>query len=387
MTLVFAQAVCVTALFLGGCQAHGKASGKIETSGSMSGDASFHAEGSTEANAEAPNLSSRIRLEGDRLEYEGDIKFKYNDDALERDQTFETLSELSDILKEHEEVRLHVEGHADSRGQDQYNLDLSDRRARSVRKWLVEQGIREDRLTAEGYGEDQKFDEPEHCRDKTGPDRLFEDQKDCLEVWASNRRTVFKVKAGLASLEKPQNSPEEPLKERKPEEPKEAQACRWPVGIHLNLLGPNSYAGAAIAVEPCVWWVELSLGAGYRQGSVDKRIEGRDASGDYTVWTVPLRGRFWFSPKYSSFLVDIGAGVAQYDIDATSRDAAGIQIDEGGSYRRPLGMVGVGYGYRWDGPFRLALLVGGVLQPQEIETFTELTDPRPYVEASLGYYF
>jgi OOP family OmpA-OmpF porin len=48
-----------------------------------------------------------------------------------------------------------VAGHTDSVGTDQYNQGLSERRANSVRDYLVEQGVRASRLTAVGYGENR----------------------------------------------------------------------------------------------------------------------------------------------------------------------------------------------------------------------------------------
>ncbi len=65
------------------------------------------------------------------------------------------LDEAVQILKDHPEIELEVQGHTDSRGSDSYNLDLSQRRANSVRKYLVNQGIFGSRLTSIGYGEKQ----------------------------------------------------------------------------------------------------------------------------------------------------------------------------------------------------------------------------------------
>jgi len=48
---------------------------------------------------------------------------------------------------------LQIEGHADERGSDEYNLKLSKERAASVRQFLVDGGIPANRLTSEGYGE------------------------------------------------------------------------------------------------------------------------------------------------------------------------------------------------------------------------------------------
>lgn len=52
-------------------------------------------------------------------------------------------------------VNIEVAGHTDSRGSDQYNMKLSQRRAETVRTYLISKGIAADRLTAKGYGESQ----------------------------------------------------------------------------------------------------------------------------------------------------------------------------------------------------------------------------------------
>jgi outer membrane protein OmpA-like peptidoglycan-associated protein len=48
---------------------------------------------------------------------------------------------------------IRIEGHTDNVGRDDRNLDLSRRRAESVRRWLTEHGIAEGRMLAEGFGE------------------------------------------------------------------------------------------------------------------------------------------------------------------------------------------------------------------------------------------
>ena len=60
------------------------------------------------------------------------------------------------MLQEYPDLRLSIEGHTDSQGDESFNLDLSDRRAASVRRYLVEEfGIDPNRLSSRGLGETQ----------------------------------------------------------------------------------------------------------------------------------------------------------------------------------------------------------------------------------------
>jgi outer membrane protein OmpA-like peptidoglycan-associated protein len=63
------------------------------------------------------------------------------------------LTEVADALtKEDSESKIVVEGHTDSQGGASYNQDLSQRRAQSVRDYLVTRGMASDRVTSEGFG-------------------------------------------------------------------------------------------------------------------------------------------------------------------------------------------------------------------------------------------
>ena len=63
------------------------------------------------------------------------------------------LSPLVTILKGQPQRKIRIEGYADSRGPESYNLDLSQRRAGAVRDFLIDNGISPRRITARGYGE------------------------------------------------------------------------------------------------------------------------------------------------------------------------------------------------------------------------------------------
>ena len=82
------------------------------------------------------------------------VNFHTNSDKL-TDTSVEILDRVVNTLKAHPEVKLEVSGHTDSRGDDAYNKDLSERRAISVRRYLVDHGVLADNLTAKGYGEER----------------------------------------------------------------------------------------------------------------------------------------------------------------------------------------------------------------------------------------
>jgi outer membrane protein OmpA-like peptidoglycan-associated protein len=80
------------------------------------------------------------------------IFFETNSDKL-KVASLSQLDELVLILKKYEAANLLIEGHADSQGEDAYNLTLSQKRTDSVKTYLMTKGIMESRLTAIGFGE------------------------------------------------------------------------------------------------------------------------------------------------------------------------------------------------------------------------------------------
>ena len=100
-------------------------------------------------------LPSKVKMTKTRIDIKDSVYFE-TAKAVIQDRSFELLNEVAQILIDHPELLLvRIEGHTDDRGNNAYNKDLSQRRAESVRAYLVEGGVEEDRLTAVGYGEEK----------------------------------------------------------------------------------------------------------------------------------------------------------------------------------------------------------------------------------------
>jgi outer membrane protein OmpA-like peptidoglycan-associated protein len=82
----------------------------------------------------------------------GDLLFETNKSEL-KGGAASNLSKLSAFLTKYPDRTVAIEGHTDSIGSDEYNLNLSQRRANSVQQFLLAQGIAANRLSASGKGE------------------------------------------------------------------------------------------------------------------------------------------------------------------------------------------------------------------------------------------
>ncbi len=87
------------------------------------------------------------------------IYFDFDQAIIRRDAAIE-LMKIVEVMRAYPTMKIDVRSHTDSRGNDQYNLSLSDRRVQATIKWMNEQGIERSRLTGQGYGETQLLN---HC--------------------------------------------------------------------------------------------------------------------------------------------------------------------------------------------------------------------------------
>lgn len=98
-------------------------------------------------------LNAQKTSEGIRIDLPEDILFDFDKSEL-RPSAKPTLTKLSSLLNYYRNAPVSIYGHTDSKGRDDYNQSLSERRANAVRTYFVQTfGIKGDRLEARGFGE------------------------------------------------------------------------------------------------------------------------------------------------------------------------------------------------------------------------------------------
>ncbi|HEY9046190.1 MAG TPA: OmpA family protein [Ohtaekwangia sp.] len=80
------------------------------------------------------------------------------DKATLKPESFPELNRIADLMKEKGTMQILISGHTDATGPEQYNMGLSERRAKAVANYFVEKGIAKDRMAAEFFGETKPTD-------------------------------------------------------------------------------------------------------------------------------------------------------------------------------------------------------------------------------------
>jgi peptidoglycan-associated lipoprotein len=120
----------------------------------------------------APGSEADFVRVGDRVFFAFD---RYDLNAESRS----TLEKQAEWLKRYASVPVLISGHADERGTREYNLALGERRANSVRDYLVALGINSSRIRTISYGKERPVD-----------------PRSNEEAWAKNRRVVTQISPG-----------------------------------------------------------------------------------------------------------------------------------------------------------------------------------------------
>jgi len=137
-------------------------------------DYSRPAEAASTPRPRTPDAATRARIQ-DLLNRIQDAYFDYNKHTLRPDAETALKTDaqtLADIIKQYPDFKLTVEGFADERGSDEYNMALGDARAKQTKEYLSNLGLPSNQLATISYGREKPV-----C---TGHD------EDC---WQKNRRT------------------------------------------------------------------------------------------------------------------------------------------------------------------------------------------------------
>ena len=129
----------------------------------------------------AENVTSALELKGssDNGSAGGlsTVYFEFNSFSLD-DGAKDSLNSNADFLKSNATVDIQIEGHCDERGGIQYNLALGERRAKSVKEYLVALGVESSRISIISYGKEK-------------PVAFGHDES----AWNKNRRANFVITA------------------------------------------------------------------------------------------------------------------------------------------------------------------------------------------------
>jgi hypothetical protein len=181
------------------------------------------------------------------------------------------------------------------------------------------------------------------------------------------------------------------------------------VGFYGTLLGPNALLGAGLAIQPSRMF-EASLWYGNRSTTASENTGLATASATIKLNTLMARGRLWLGGRHS-LVVEVGAGVSSYSVSATGSNIAHDSLTYTRKGAPPVAMLGLAYGFRTAGGFRLTVGGGAIVHGSKLgdstvtsagnfsasdrdslrssldTTVDSLTDTRPYLDLSIGYMF
>lgn len=105
-----------------------------------------------EAEQGCPRVYQDVEVTSTGIVIHQQIFFEFNR-AVIRAQSFHILDTVAQVLRDFPDISIEIQGHTDSRGNDAFNMRLSQQRADAVRTYLINQGVAAERLTSRGYGE------------------------------------------------------------------------------------------------------------------------------------------------------------------------------------------------------------------------------------------
>jgi peptidoglycan-associated lipoprotein len=156
----------------------GAGSGSASTAGSGAGSA--RADSTAALNDEAARRSAELRNA-----LLAPVYFEF-DQADLSDQTRAALEQKANVMRQYPELIVRIAGHTDSRGSDEYNLALGQRRGSTVKRYLMERGVAASRIEVVSYGEERPASD--------GDDE---------SAFSQNRRAEFEIVGGATLSQSP----------------------------------------------------------------------------------------------------------------------------------------------------------------------------------------
>jgi outer membrane protein OmpA-like peptidoglycan-associated protein len=101
----------------------------------------------------ARSEAAAVKREGNLLSvtFKGDVTFATNSTEV-RPELYTEINRVASVLNQYPDTLISIEGHTDSKGSDEYNMNLSRRRAEAVKTLLIIRGVAADRIDVAGYG-------------------------------------------------------------------------------------------------------------------------------------------------------------------------------------------------------------------------------------------
>ncbi|TXE08278.1 OmpA family protein [Gelidibacter salicanalis] len=128
-------------------------------------------EAGTVANNGCPEVKPTVEEMKTLNEYARTILFDTGKSTFKK-ESIQTLESMHAIFHKYPEATFALEGYTDSVGSERSNQLLSERRANAVRDWLIANGIKQERLTAKGFGEDNPIDSNKTAAGRTNNRRV-----------------------------------------------------------------------------------------------------------------------------------------------------------------------------------------------------------------------
>lgn len=99
-----------------------------------------------------PEPEPAVERKAEKIQINEKVQFETASAEI-KPESYNLLDEVAKVMQDNPDItKVRVEGHTDNRGGRAYNQKLSQRRAMSVRRYLIDKGVAKRRLTARGYG-------------------------------------------------------------------------------------------------------------------------------------------------------------------------------------------------------------------------------------------